>query len=441
MARDSTHEASWVVLGGGMLGLSLALRLAQGGSSVTVLEAAPHIGGLTASFKHDGIAWDRFYHVTDASDHALLQLLAEIGLAEDVVWSTTNPLFFDGQTRYPLNNAADYMRLPAIGVIDKFRIGLNIVYGSMLRRGIRLEDIPVEEWLVRWSGQAACEQLWRPLLAGKLGENYRSVSAAYIWSVIRRFYGARHGSQRTEKFGFVPGGYARITASVIDALYDRGVELKTDAAVRTIHGTGTRKIEVTLDETTLLFDNAVVTTASPIAMALCSDLRGAVVKGHENIRYQGVVCLSMLLRRPLGNAYMTYITDNSLPFTTVIEMTSLTTPEHFGGHHLVYLPKYVPSDDPLLDAPTDEIVATFLKGLTRIYSDFEVSDAVQHEVARARYVLALPTLGYSANLPPIATETPGLYVCNSAQIVNASLSINESVALADRTAKTFITDG
>ena len=258
MVREGTNGASWAVLGGGMLGLSLALRLAQGGSSVTVFEAAPHIGGLTASFEHDGIAWDRFYHVIDASDHALLQLLAEIGLAKEVVWSTTNTLFFDGQTRYPLNNAVDYIRLPAIGLVDKFRIGLNIVYASMLRSGIRLEDMPVEEWLVRWSGQAAFEKLWRPLLLGKLGENYRSVSAAYIWSVIRRFYGARHGSQRTEKFGFVPGGYTRITASLIHALRDQGVELKTDAAVRSIHGAGNRQIAITLDETSMLFDNAVV---------------------------------------------------------------------------------------------------------------------------------------------------------------------------------------
>ena len=118
-------------------------------------------------------------------------------------------------------------------------------------------------------------------------------------------------------------------------------------------------------------------------MAICSDLSGAIVKGYENIRYQGVVCLSMLLRRPLGNAYMTYITGSSLPFTTVIEMTSLTTPQNYGGHHLVYLPKYVPSDDPLLDADEDEIVATFLNGLKRIYSDFEMDDVVEHQVARA----------------------------------------------------------
>ena len=34
------------VVGGGLLGLTLALRLSQRGYRVTLLEAAPHVGGL-----------------------------------------------------------------------------------------------------------------------------------------------------------------------------------------------------------------------------------------------------------------------------------------------------------------------------------------------------------------------------------------------------------
>jgi protoporphyrinogen oxidase len=438
MDRPNTNAASWAVLGGGMLGLSLALRLAQRGFPVTILEAAPHIGGLTASFECNDIRWDRFYHVIDASDHDLLALLDEIGLADEVVWSTTNTLFYDGEDRYPLNDAADYIRLPALGPIDKFRIGLNILYGSMLRSGLRLEDIPVEKWLVRWSGRAAFEKLWRPLLMGKLGENYRNVSAAYIWSVMRRFYGARHGRRKTETFGFVPGGYARIIDSLVKLLLSHGVELKTDSAVQTIQGIAGGLIEVNLEGQRLVFDDAVLTTASPIVTAICPDLGAAAAHRHERIRYQGVVCMSMLMKRPLGNAYMTYITDTSLPFTTVIEMSSLTTPRNFGGHHLTYLPKYLPCDDPMFDADSDEITSAFLDGLTRIYPDFRTSDIVELRIARARYVLALPTPGYSANLPPMNTESPGLYVCNSAHIVNASLSVTEAVALANRAVEMIV---
>ena len=35
-------------------------------------------------------------------------------------------------------------------------------------------------------------------------------------------------------------------------------------------------------------------------------------------------------------------------------------------------------------------------------------------------------------MPPIATSVPGLYLLNSAHIVNGTLNVNETLALVDR---------
>lgn len=39
----------WGIVGGGLLGLTLAHRLAQAGEKVTVFEAAPELGGLASA--------------------------------------------------------------------------------------------------------------------------------------------------------------------------------------------------------------------------------------------------------------------------------------------------------------------------------------------------------------------------------------------------------
>ena len=59
----------------------------------------------------------------------------------------------------------------------------------------------------------------------------------------------------------------------------------------------------------------------------------------QAIRYQGIVCASLLLERPLSPYYLTYITDEA-PFTAVVEMSALVDRQHFGGRSLVYLPRY-----------------------------------------------------------------------------------------------------
>ena len=52
------------IVGGGMLGLGLALRLIEQGHRVTVIEGASTVGGLTTADQIGDVMWDRFYHVT-----------------------------------------------------------------------------------------------------------------------------------------------------------------------------------------------------------------------------------------------------------------------------------------------------------------------------------------------------------------------------------------
>ena len=81
---------------------------------------------------------------------------------------------------------------------------------------------------------------------------------------------------------------------------------------------------------------------------------------NESVDYVGIVCVSLLLDRPLADYYLTYITDPATPFTAVVEMTAFIDPAQIGGHALVYLPKYTSADDPLCAATDDQVVAQFL---------------------------------------------------------------------------------
>ena len=78
------------IVGGGLLGLSLADRLQKLGHSVSVFEAAPHFGGLASAWKLGDLTWDRFYHVILLSDSHTHALLKELDLASEFVGVETN---------------------------------------------------------------------------------------------------------------------------------------------------------------------------------------------------------------------------------------------------------------------------------------------------------------------------------------------------------------
>ncbi len=90
---QSATGSRWLVVGGGMMGLSLAHRLQQRGQNVVVAEAAPQLGGLTSVWRLGEVTWDRFYHVTLLSDQHLLDLIREIGLEGELNWAETKTAF------------------------------------------------------------------------------------------------------------------------------------------------------------------------------------------------------------------------------------------------------------------------------------------------------------------------------------------------------------
>ncbi len=422
----------WGIVGGGILGMLLAHRLARLGKQVTLFESADRLGGLASAWRLADVTWDRHYHVILLSDTHLRAVLDELGLTEELTWAETRTGFYTDGTLYSLSNSLEFLGFPPLGLLDKLRLGATIFHASRIKDWRRLERIPVADWLRRWSGKRTFEKIWLPLLRAKLGENYRLASAAFIWAIIARLYAARRTGLKKEMFGYVRGGYARILDRFAAVLQEDGVDVRLGQTLDRVEATG-GDVQVSLPGGQMeTFDRIVLTVPAPAASRLCPDLSADEHKRLCGVQYQGIVCASLLLKQPLAGYYVTNITDGWVPFTGVIEMSALVDRATFGGHSLVYLPKYVPPDDAAFDLADDKLREQFLAALERMYPHFRREDVVAFRVSRVRHVLPIATLHYSDRLPPLVTSQRGIYLVNSTHIVNGTLNVNETIQLAER---------
>ena len=89
MTEPVGFERPVVIVGGGAAGLSAALRLAETGIKVIVLEAGKLLGGRARSFLHSstGLELDWGPHLFMAANPALRSLLERVGAADDVLFS------------------------------------------------------------------------------------------------------------------------------------------------------------------------------------------------------------------------------------------------------------------------------------------------------------------------------------------------------------------
>ena len=422
----------YAVVGGGLLGMTLALRLRQQGHAVSLYERSTKLGGLAGIWQLGDVVWDRHYHVILMSDGYLRSILRELDLDQHVRWVETKTGFYTDGKLYSMSSSLEFLRFPPLGLISKARLAWTIFYASRITNWRPLEHIPVADWLRRWSGTKTFEKIWLPLLRSKLGESYRKTSAAFIWATIQRMYAARRSGLKKEMFGYVPGGYGRILEAFKVHLEEAGVDLILGATVESVAARGGTEVSLRLDDgTETEFDRAVLTIPSATAVQICPDLTTHEKELLVGTEYQGIVCASLLLNRALGGYYITNITDPWVPYTAVIEMSAFVDSGEFGEKSLVYLPKYLASDDDSFGISDDEWKRRFLEALMRMYPFLEESDVLCFNLSRERFVYALPTLGYSNRLPPRKTSIQGVWIINSSHIVNGTLNVNEAVKLAE----------
>ncbi len=183
-----------------------------------------------------------------------------------------------------------------------------------------------------------------------------------------------------------------------------------------------------------------MTTPNAILSRVCTDLSADEKTRFDKVEYLGIVCASLLLKKPLSPYYVTNITDTWVPMTAVIEMTAIVDPNEFHGHSMVYLPKYVPAGHELFDKPDAEIREDFLAALERMHGHFSREDVVDFRISRVRNVMAIPTLDYSKLLPSMKSSVDGLYIVNSSYILRGNLNVNETITIAEEALETVLSD-
>jgi protoporphyrinogen oxidase len=426
------HAPRVAVVGAGLLGLSAAYRLAQAGMSVTVYERDSELGGLAGTTPLAGIPIDRFYHVTLPTDERVIELAEELGLGDRFRFRRSGVGFYHQGRLASMSTPRELLAFPGLSPVDRMRLVAFIARCQVGTDYSRLEETPIEDWLVRLCGRRTWEVLWRPLLDSKFDGRYQDLPATYLWSRSRRMSRSRDKSSQ-EMMGALDGGYQTLVDALGAAIERLGGSVLRNTPVKAIVSSSGRAVG-TLSTRGYEAHDQVISTLLPTATAplLGRDLAAAV--GPDRCRYLGIVCLVMRLRRSLSPWYTLNITDRRIPLTAIIETTHVIDPERVGGT-LIYAPKYVNPDSPELERSTQEVKEAYMGHVRTMFPGFSPEDDVlASQVARARVAEPVHTLGGEGRLPDMF-PAPGLAMASSAhvypEIVNGQAAIGVAERLVD----------
>ena len=416
------------ILGGGIMGVSIGYFLSKKGIQVEIFEASPMLGGLAGPLTlDDGTKVDRFYHAILSSDSHMRELCEELGIDDQLRFNETKMGFFYKNEIHSMNNIIEFLRFPPLGWIDRFRLGLTVLYAQFIRNWHRLEGISVEKWLIWLGGKRTYQNIWRPMLKAKFDGGFDDTPATYIWSRLVRIKSTRKGANQKEEAGHLIGGYISLIHAMAEQIKDAGGKIHLQTPVSKIEIEDNLAIGILVDDELIKFDRIVSTLQPPIFQHLISDASNEYRDFIGKTEYLGIICPLLVLDRPLTGYWTLNITDDSIPFTGVIETTSYINPQFVGGHHLVYLPKYTAPGSSLQKMSDEEIKELWLGYLEKMFPDFERHWIRYFIMNRARLVEPLHPVNGTHLIPPVHTPITNLYLATNAQIYPA-LTNGESIS-------------
>ena len=417
----------YLIVGAGFTGLSAALDLARAGHPVTVLETDPHVGGLAGSFQTAGDPIDRFYHHWFTSDTDVMRLIADLGLSDQVtVQPSLTGVYYNNRVMR-LSTPLDLLRFPALGLLDRLRLGWLALRVRRVRDWRALEGMTAADWLRQMGGDTVFRVMWEPLLKGKFGPYADRVSAVWFWNKLKLRGGSR-AKGGAEHLAYVRGSFARLAEAMTADIRAHGGIVQTSRAVERLTRGDDRLWHATGPWGTVVADTVIATPAPTVVADMIAHWAAPEVLARlTRIPYLANLCLVLELDRPLGSTYWLNVNDPDFPFVGVIEHTNFQSASQYGGRHFVYLSKYLPHDDALYSLDDKAVLDFALPHLLRMFPAFRPEWVQRHHVWRARWAQPIVECHYSALIPPAEGPLPGLYLCSMAQIYPEDRGTNYAV--------------
>ncbi len=411
------------IIGGGLMGVALAYYLAQSDNQVTILEQGTHLGGLNDQLQFgDGMIIPRYQHALMPTDVNLRDLCDELGLKSDLIFQTARAGFVNNEAIYPMSNILDFLSFSMLSLRDRLRLGRMILLTRTMSNWRELDTLSAKDWLVRIGGTDAFERIWRPLLEAKFDGVYDNVSATYIWAWLNRMSSVRQAPQLSSTIGYLKRGHFSLIDALAKAFVNYGGEILYEMRVREIEVQDGQFQRVRSAAGTLEYDALIAAVATPIFARLLPTPYPEYRMRLEKSSYLGLICLVMVLDRPLSNFWTLNLTNPTCPFATIIQ----TPHAEKSGYYIVYLPRYTAPDNDWMGVSDDDIAEAWLTHLKKIFPSFSDSQIVHFAVSRSRYAEPIHTVNMLQNKLDVQTPYSGLYLANTAQAYPL-LSTSEAV--------------
>lgn len=418
------------VLGAGPMGLAVAYQLAKDDYQPVLFEADDRVGGMAAMFDFDGLNIERYYHFHCISDGDFLQILDELDIAHEMNWVETKMGYWYQNRLQTWGNPIALLKFKGLSLGAKFRYGLHAFLSTKRNNWKLLDHQEASSWIKRWVGDEAWEVLWRRLFDYKFYHHANNLSAAWIWSRIRRIGRSRYDLFR-EKLGYLNGGSQTLLVAMQQKIEQNGGQIRLQTPVQKVLISDGKVTGIQHNGGVEIFDKVISTIPLPYIPQIMPDLPSEILEKFKAIQNIAVVCVIVKLKQALTENFWLNTNDTEMDIPGLVEYSNL----YPLNEHIVYVPYYVPAENPIYAESNEIFISKVKRYLQKINPSLQDEDFLAVHVSRYRYAQPICPPSYLNHLPSIALPIEGLWAADTSYYYPEDRGISESIGLGRKMAK------
>ncbi len=420
---SSNHQKSRIaVIGGGPMGLAVAYELTCLEHRPVLIEADDRLGGMAACFDLAGMQLERYYHFHCLSDTAFFQMLRELGLEDQLQWRTTQMGFYLDGRLYPWGSVGAVLGFRRLPLLTRVRYLLHAARCLTVRNWHSLDGITATQWLRSWLGEQGYQVLWHKLFAYKFFLYSDQISAAWIWSRIRRLGQSRRRLKET--LGFLSGGSQQLIDAMADAIRAGGGEIQLSSPVQTLRPLPSGGAVLGTPSGEQVFDCVISTVPLPLMAPVlqAGGVDPAMVDRYSALLSVACACVVLQTRQPVTANFWTNVNDARFAIPGVIAMSNLRPL----GAPVSYVPFYIPADHPDYQRPNEAFIADAWACLKAINPQLSDADLLASHCSRYRFAQPVCGVQFQQSLPPLQ-PFPGVFTADTTAYYPEDRGISESI--------------
>jgi protoporphyrinogen oxidase len=337
-------------------------------------------------------------------------------------WRQTSMAYFTGGRLHRWGDPFSLLTFPEISLLSRIRYGLFAFVSTRRERWDAIETETARSWITRWCGREVYQRLWKPLFDYKFYRYADDVSAAWIWTRVKRIGRSRKSLFR-EELGYIEGGSQTLVNTLCEAIREAGGRIRVSCPALEVVTDGGKVVGVRTSEGMLPADAVICTVPTPLVSKLVPQLPEAWKARYDSIANIGVCCLVFKLRRSITPHFWVNVAESGIEIPGFVEFSNL---RHVGDA-IVYVPFYMPTDHPKFRWADDALLAEAFNCLKQVNPSLTPEDIIASHVARLRYAQPVCPAGFAAQIPPMKTPIGGLQVADTCFYYPEDRGISESV--------------